>query len=852
MPDVQPIKPTVAPPAPAPIIPMFDAANRNIGMVTAADIASDPKRWQALGSQSVRMVAPDGKKYDVPASTALEAQQNGGYSFLGGDDAHAHAMHEWQRDEHGRGAGMAVADAMSSATFGGIGDIIDRKFNPEAAEIREETAAENPTANKIGTGLGIVGNLALGGAAGLGGIGAAVEGSVAGEGAGLALRTAGRIAGGAVEGAAYTAPEITAHLAVGDAQAAAESLGTSMAVGGLLHGALGLAGDGWRNFRGVSSADKAGLVAHGVVDEAGNINLDRYKQIKAGLDTSKLGVAQAGIDALGENGAAKISSLAADNGLESLSLKEIRGLKSSLSDEVKEATEKLQASIKNKPIDGLVPGSLASDVEKTISEAHPGLMAPPGGKIGPGEYDLFMKAAPARNEAMRISHEINSLGSESVSLQKMQTVVSELEKSGAKLKDPTAQAVNSLAVEKLSNQLEQARSAAFAAGDLKSDYARYLQNQQHLGTIDTLLKTDGSFLPAVSDKPELGLGGNIAQRLARRVTRTVVGAPLKQGIGALTGGALGSLGGAPGFVIGSIAGGYVASKVAGALGRQTLEHAAASKALGLSTGILGKIADNPATSDWLGSALAKQAAGGVEKSIQQWGSIAGVKAADTAMQGKQRLDFDQARAALNSKMADTQAAQQHIDQLSHVFGHDPDLQSQIAGQQLKTLQYLHGSLPPEKPAQPFQKEPAPVSRQDKKAFMDRLEVAQNPNSLLGHVRDNTLTPAHVDAMKNLYPQQFSRIQQQIEAAAHDPNGKTPGYATRQTLSLLTGNAAYSNPNGVNYQAAAGYGPVSGGAGGSESAFGPAGKGGKAPKQPHMKLDKMPDLTTGTQKRSGKL
>lgn len=841
-------------------ITVFDNVYNRPAVVDPSAIASDPNRFAPLADQQVKMIGPDGKPYGILAKNAADAAGMG-YSFQSDAQVHHEKKIEQVKAYNGGDSAFgAGAHAAVNNAFGGITDILARKYNPDLAEAQDQIQDEHPIASGIGTGLGIAGNLAMGSAIGLGGIASTVERGIAGEGAGLALRTLGRVAGGALEGAAYTAPEITAHLAVGDNQAAAESLGTAMAMGGVTHGVLGALGDGWRHFRGIGEADKAGLIAQGITDESGNVNLDKYQALSKNLETSKLGVSPTAIGALGEDGASKVSKLATDNGLESLDLSKLRTLKSQIGDEVKEATERLGKEVSAKPIDSLVPSQIAQDTRDAITAAHPGIELPAGGKLkGIDEYNAFMAAEPARNEMNRIAGELNKLGSEPVSLTALQDKLAEIQKGGKKLADPAAQAVHSLAIEKLEQAVSDARSQAFANGPLKESYAKYLGQQDQLRTIDTLIKGGaGSFVPTGEQAAKLGdldIGGTIAARMARRVARGVVSAPLKYGIGALTGGGLGAIAGAPGFVLGSMAGGYVQKKVVQALGSRALEYAGASKALGLSTSVLRKVAENPETAEWLGAAMAKQVASNTQKTMTSVaGALAGKVALAKQEQGR-KLDFDQTQKYLIQQKADETQMNNQAAQLSHVFGHDPELQSMVHAQQVKTINYLYDSIPKSQPLQPFQKQPTQPTKQQKKDFMDRVEIANDPLSILGHVKDGTLTAAHVDAFKTLAPNHYDQLVNQVNQMAHDPQTPSVSYGLKRSLQTLTGQNM-TNPQGINYQQAI-YGNGSGGGssgGGSESAF-PAQGGGKhkggGPKPEKFKIDKMPDLSTNTQRRSAK-
>ncbi len=161
--------------------------------------------------------------------------------------------------------------------------------------------------------------------------------------------------------------------------------------------------------------------------------------------------------------------------------------------------------------------------------------------------------------------------------------------------------------------------------------------------------------------------------------------------------------------------------------------------------------------------------------------------------------YDQLTRSLSSATPDSVAHEAQT--MGHMMSNDPQLAQAVAAKQTQAVQYLQGAVPKNTaPPIPFDKSEWVASQAEKQAFLDKLQVAQNPAVVLEHVTHGTLTPAHVDALSALYPGMKARMIGEVAKLAHDPKAPDVSAGVKHGLTLLTGQSM-SNPTGVDYQSA---------------------------------------------------
>jgi hypothetical protein len=104
-----------------------------------------------------------------------------------------------------------------------------------------------------------------------------------------------------------------------------------------------------------------------------------------------------------------------------------------------------------------------------------------------------------------------------------------------------------------------------------------------------------------------------------------------------------------------------------------------------------------------------------------------------------------------------------------------------------SVAYLHQSLPkaPGPPA-PFAPQTWSPSATDKLAFHDKAEIVANPMRAMQHMAQGTLSDAHLDALRSMYPQTYGRMQSEVLTfAAEHPEVKLP-LAERASVAKFLG------------------------------------------------------------------
>lgn len=108
----------------------------------------------------------------------------------------------------------------------------------------------------------------------------------------------------------------------------------------------------------------------------------------------------------------------------------------------------------------------------------------------------------------------------------------------------------------------------------------------------------------------------------------------------------------------------------------------------------------------------------------------------------------------------------------------------IAGRAVNTLNSLRPEFPQLSPLD-TKMEPSPV---EKSTYRGHLEVAQQPLMMIHHMQHNTLTPAHVNTFKTIYPELYHHMGKELTDAMveHLSEEKTIPFKLRQGLSTYLG------------------------------------------------------------------
>lgn len=116
---------------------------------------------------------------------------------------------------------------------------------------------------------------------------------------------------------------------------------------------------------------------------------------------------------------------------------------------------------------------------------------------------------------------------------------------------------------------------------------------------------------------------------------------------------------------------------------------------------------------------------------------------------------------------------------------DPEPLAQAAGtKQLAAIDYLESTKPVALAARnPFSKTQPRPNPVDVSRWMRRVDTANNPTSVLGHMKDGTLTREHVETLQTLYPKFYEELKLTVQSAVQSADApfNPSAQATLKTL-----------------------------------------------------------------------
>lgn len=816
--------------------PVYDSRFKRVVEATPDQIKANPSRFEDIGAskdQKVYMVAPNGTKVTLQAH-GVDQALGYGYNFATREDvAHQNTIEAYAR-KHDSGFETGVKSMANQLLFGAPDAIEDSEIEGKhgvfstgesSDELQGERLARerHETAGYIGGGVGLALNTAV--TAGLGeafggakavdaatqtGLqaGKATAQGIASEAApGLLQRVASATGRGALEGAAYSVPQAVVQASFGDYDHAGESLLWGMGAGGIL-------GMGTKTFseavaggsNRLKAAARDGLASRGLLDEAGN------------LDTKKLGFGSAeDIAKMRTEAASALSDHSA------LLDKEIAKAKPQIT------LPGLDDAVTKPKALGIVPTDLAHTVQDQVLSTREGLTLP-GFK------------PKASEDLTGIVKSIAQFGDKPISFETLQDLRNTVAK-GIGEQSERGRLIRQIDGI-IGTEQTKAMSNAYSNLKLSPGFADYLTQLQKI-------------------QGKLGLAGDLSHPLLAQTLSN-------WGVGAASNAISGSIGGAVGGAVGGPVGAWLGFKALKPIVDTALQHTLLPKALDLSGRELQKIADSPESIGWFGAALAKDTSSAALNKLTEVPRSLGTKVLATNMPDPVKQFLGQKAVGLSKDQqyqkvvdtlaqakADPQRIAQEVQTANHMFSFDPRLAAAYSGKALQFIDYMHEATPknPNAPI-PFQKDTWQPTARQKQDFLSKLEVGQNPWAVMDRINSGTLTPAHVDALKTLYPGLHDKLVGAIARMSQDPDRADLPAGIKHGLSMLTG-VNLTNPTQINHQAA--YMQVNGGAPGMQSGpqGGPGPQGPSGPKHHgggHKKTDLsgLPGLATPTQKLQFKL
>lgn len=752
----------------------------------------------------VALKARDGKYFTFDPDKVAGALQTNAYSLL---DPHEELVHRVRKEEAAKGLegsiGAGVKSAANQFLLGIPGAIEEAQETPEQREEREARESVHTGARMLGGAVGIGGSLLAGGgvfkAADL--AGQAVERGVlpaAGVAeASLAQRLAGTAANYAAQGALMSSPQALIQGVVGgDWKKAGETLMWGVGAGALLGGGAGALREG--------AGAVAGKLGELLSSDAAREGLDAFANETA---LKAVGAERSQLNKLSEENISELGDYLHENGIV-----QPGRTRQELGDVIENLHKKQGASIGdlNARLDELMTkGTAAEDLT-----AH---------ALKPGEIGDAIKTALDSPELRMpmMGDSANALDTIIASANKMKStwvngrevipfdtaqdfltllrkryapaIEKAINEGGVKgpiavtpldeMKQAAYQAARD-AVHKAADRVAIAAKEPDLVGALasaKQNYAKLSKLEQFAATLDR--QAAGNRKASHTDFLHMGQGpiSGVLQ---------AAGA----GIGGLLGGGVGALVGqqaarVPGMALDFLAKKWVEDK--GMIILSSIAKRAAKEGPEVFSAVMA--------SD--GAKRLEASMGTVRDTVKRLavrGLDEGSGTSDHMkhlLGGTSGLTHEQQHVRLADRLTELTsnpaAMAAATSELSAPFAAgSPELGAAYQAQMMHTMSYLHDAVPrpPVAPSLfgPHDFEP---SHADRLAFHDKAEIVANPMAAMGHVARGTLSDAHLDALRTVWPSVYGMMQREIlQFAGEHPDVKLP-YPERQSVAKFMGQPA---------------------------------------------------------------
>lgn len=771
------------------------------------------------------MVAPDGKHYNVPASSYQIAINNNWRPVspeetkqAADKEAKIESAHQ-ELEEHP--VSHTIGQFLDEATLGVKPYIENQGKTDEEKEIatkaEERYVKNNPVKSYAAKAAGFVAPLAIPGIGELGegaealirgggelGLKAAAEGIVAKEAeTSIARKIGGVAAKYATEGALYSTPLAATQAAYGDPESAAETMLWGVGLSGALGAGVGTVAEGARG---------AGKAAVKLTDILGDKLLQKDASGLTAADyyaKNLYGLTDKSAQKLKDRGQfLNVLDTAQEEGLHTVALTRDYGTKvqeliDDAGNKIGDIRKKAQSLVENDTeLQNLVPTpvSVAENLHKELIDQFPEINTANHHetlKVVNNIVDDFMAGGN--------DHDLDKI----IEIRK-----NVLKNKGAFLKDSPQAQVYAATYSIITKMEKEAMQNIFAAGEMPEQFPTYLKELQRYQTGKALAENLNDFKGKgkISDiKSLFGLQNIGIAYLA------ALGHPVSAGLG-------------------------IASKYA-------IKQFAANKfgLLGKSVGFLRNAADEPA----LGGYLAKAGKEAFDAHIESLPSIlSGSKLIARSVNPIQHLigdttglskdqQYNKLTSSINRAVSDTTYTASKVGEHAGVFASTSyDLASLVVSKQLGALSYLQSQIPKNpNPVKPFQVDDWKPTKQQQQEFLNKVSVVVNPMSVWQKYQDNTITKADRDTLMAVYPKLYSQMVDKIMTTAYDPRSPKLSYNDRLKISTFTGKPLDpSLQNIAAYQQAVATPQQSGST-----------KSGKAPRSSKPKLDEGPSFQTVVQK-----
>lgn len=745
---------------------MFDPTAGPIGGASPEASPINPNNLTASGQEAAtKLVDPNGKTWDVPASMMNEALDKG---FRPEYEKEIKLRDFAQGYNNPGGSAFVGAASFANQAAFGLPELIIEKtdFLSETGKDRFHALNEqHDAAHTVGGIGGFVANLFVGGPLfkGAAKLGTAAEGLILGGEASTSTARAILAASAktATESAVITLPHSLTEAALGDPQDSAESMLMAVGIGAVLGGAgkgIGSAA------KGIGKATVGVLGTKPVQTQAENMAL-------RAIGAQKVQLKKLGAESKSELGQWVLNNVFDEGGLTlDQAASKIESINSSAGADIGKTLRVLDERIATNPElagEGFNNSNVLFKIDDLIAKFdEPHLQAEARAlrkvqatieKRGGGNIS-FEKAQELKRMAQGLGkYEVTATGSMNDARKQVAGIISEeLEDSASRVAEKTGEK------ELYDNYLR-----------AKTDY-RWSSEAEKM--VANKISGDGNRL--------LGLTDNI------------IGGTL--GGGAMTGVLSGHLG-----FLGLPMLGVIGKKIAESTKFQSMAAANLNKwsilfSAEANNYAASRIAKIPTILSKVSDGFSKVPAGGMASSAMA--QLLGKEGNDKSKQEQFSL-LSTKLAAVNSG---DMAVDSHADLSSPVAsGGAPELANAYQQKNMQALAWLHSQMPKPPPPKPFQASSWKPKDNDLITFEQKAEILLNPFAALNHLERGTLTKSHVDALRSVYPRIYGILVNQIKTAGSHENAKPLGYGARLKLSLLTGEDFDDSVKGENivaYQA----------------------------------------------------
>lgn len=169
-------------------------------------------------------------------------------------------------------------------------------------------------------------------------------------------------------------------------------------------------------------------------------------------------------------------------------------------------------------------------------------------------------------------------------------------------------------------------------------------------------------------------------------------------------------------------------------------------------------------------------------------AVKGVFKAGSEVIPSKLIPDDRSREKLDKKLKELQTNQTPLFDVGGKTAHYlPEHGSAIAQTSMNAVNFLNSIRPVPQKQSPLDSEPE-VTKAQKNAFHQALDIAEQPLIVLDNIKKGTISPSDIHALNTIYPAFYTRLKSKVynEMIEHVNNKEPISYATRMGVSMFLG------------------------------------------------------------------